>query len=214
MGQLLDPLLILALALNFLALGVSRIRAVINTVALQGILLGCLPLFMPQHELGLRSILLMFVTVGLKGFVIPRFLIRAMREANIRHEVNPVVNYMNSLLMGAAGTGLALVFSYTLPLAEADVGYLIVPASLATVWTGFLMLTTRRKAIMQVLGYLLLENGIFLFGLLLLDAMPFLVEMGVLLDLFTGVFVMGIIIHHISREFASISTKHLSELKE
>jgi hydrogenase-4 component E len=99
-------------------------------------------------------------------------------------------------------------------LAGKDSGYLIVPASLATVWTGFLMLTTRRKAIMQVLGYLLLENGIFLFGLLLLEAMPFLVEVGVLLDLFTGVFVMGIIIHHISREFASTSTEHLTELKE
>ena len=101
------------------------------------------------------------------------------------------------------------MFSYTLPLAEEHKHSLLVPASLATVWTGFLMLTTRRKAIMQVLGYLLLENGIFLFGLLLLEAMPFLVEVGVLLDLFTGVFVMGIIIHHISREFASISTEHL-----
>ncbi len=76
------------------------------------------------------------------------------------------------------------------------------------------MLTMRKMAIMQVLGYLLLENGIFLFGLLLLEAMPFLVEIGVLLDLFTGVFVMGIIIHHISREFSSLNTKHLSELKE
>ena len=55
---------------------------------------------------------------------------------------------------------------------------------------------------------------IVLFGLLLLEAMPFLVEIGVLLDLFTGVFVMGIIIHHISREFSSISTEHLTELKE
>ena len=88
------------------------------------------------------------------------------------------------------------------------------PASLATVWTGFLMLTTRKKAIMQVLGYLLLENGIFLFGLLLLEAMPFLVEIGVLLDLFTGVFVMGIIIHHINREFAATGTEHLADLKE
>jgi hydrogenase-4 component E len=214
MEQFLDPLLILALSLNFVALGVSRIRAVINTVALQGMLLGSLPLFIPHHEIAVRSILMIVVTVGLKGFVIPGFLVRAMREANIQHEVRPVVNYMTSLLLGAVGTGLALVFSNTLPLAEKDVGYLVVPASLATVWTGFLMLTTRRKAIMQVLGYLLLENGIFLFGLLLLEAMPFLVEVGVLLDLFTGVFVMGIIIHHISREFASISTEHLTELKE
>ena len=138
-----------------------------------------------------RGILLVVVTIILKGFVIPRFLVHAMREANIQHEVNPVVGYMSSLLLGAVGTGLAMVFSYTLPLAEEHQHLLLVPASLSTVWTGFLLLTTRRKAIMQVLGYLLLENGIFLFGLLLLEAMPFLVEAGVLLDLFTGVFVMG-----------------------
>jgi hydrogenase-4 component E len=214
MDQFLDPLLIVALALNFVALGVSRIRAVISTVALQGTLLGLLPLFLPHHELGLRSTLMSVVTILLKGLVIPAFLVRAMREANIQHEVNPIVSNMSSLLLGAVGTGLALVFARTLPLAENDTGHLVVPASLATVWTGFLLLTTRRKAITQVLGYLLLENGIFLFGLLLLDAVPFLVELGVLLDLFTGVFVMGIIIHHISREFASLSTEHLTELKE
>lgn len=125
-----------------------------------------------------------------------------------------MVSFISSLLLGALGTGLAMVFSYTLPLAEQHTNLLLVPASLSTVWTGFLLLTTRRKAITQVVGYLLLENGIFLFGLLLLEAVPFLVEIGVLLDLFTGVFVMGIIIHHISREFASISTERLTELKE
>ncbi len=226
MEQLLDPLLIVALALNFVALGVSRIRSVINAVALQGVLLGACPLLahpalrealragnVLQHEV-LRGVALMVVIVGLKGILIPAFLVRAMREANIQHEVWPVVSCMSSLLLGAVGTGLALVFSSTLPLAEKHAGQLLVPASFATVWAGFLLLTTRQKAIMQVLGYLLLENGIFLFGLLLLDVMPFLVEVGVLLDLFTGVFVMGIIIHHISRKFDSISTEHLTELKE
>ena len=71
MDQFLDPLLIVALALNFVALGVSRIRAVISTVALQGMLLGVLPLFVPHHEIGLRSVLLIVVTVALKGFIIP-----------------------------------------------------------------------------------------------------------------------------------------------
>jgi hydrogenase-4 component E len=53
-----------------------------------------------------------------------------------------------------------------------------------------------------------------MFGMLLLEAMPVLVEAGVLLDLFTAVFVMGIIIHHINRAFDSLSTEHLAELKE
>jgi hydrogenase-4 component E len=214
MSQIIDPLLIVALTLNFVVLGVSRIRGIIQAVALQGMLLGVLPLFMPHSEIGLRVIVLVVVTIGLKGFVIPAFLVHAMREANIQHEVKPIMNYMSSLLVGAVGTGLALVFSYTLPLAEEHQGLLLVPASLSTVWTGFLLLTARKKAITQVMGYLLVENGIFLFSLLLLEAMPFLVEIGILLDLFTGVFVMGIIIHHISREFASISTEHLTELKE
>ncbi len=214
MVPLLDPLLIVALTLNFVALGVSRIRGVINAVALQGVLLGILALFV-HPAIGTRVILLVAVTVGLKGLVIPRYLVHALREANIQDEVKPGVgSFMGSLLLGAVGTGLAMVFSDTLPLAEQHKHLLLVPASLATVWTGFLMLTTRKRAIMQVLGYLLLENGVFLFGLLLLEATPFLVEVGILLDLFTGVFVMGIIIHHISREFASTSTEHLTELKE
>ena len=65
-----------------------------------------------------------------------------------------------------------------------------------------------------MLGYLVLENGIFVFGLLLVEAMPFLVEIGVLLDLFVGIFVLSIIIHHINREFASLDTRRLSLLKE
>jgi len=213
MAQILDTLLILVLALNFVALGVSRLRGVINAVALQGVLLGIFPLLI-NRELNFRSALLAVGTVALKGFVIPRFLLHAMREANIQQEVKPFVGYMSSLLLGAAGTGLTLVFANTLPLAPRHADLLLVPAALATVWTGFLLLTGRRKAITQVMGYLLLENGIFLFGLLLLDAMPFLVEIGVLLDLFTGVFIMGIIVHQISREFASVSTEHLMELRE
>jgi hydrogenase-4 component E len=213
MTQLLDLLLIVALALNFCALGVSRIRAVINTVALQGILLGIVTLFV-HTDLEVRTLILVAGMIALKGFIIPNLLRRAMRDAEIQHEVRPYVGFTTSLLLGAVGTGLAIVFASNLPLVDEHAGKLLVPAALATVWTGFLLLTLRTKAIMQVLGYLLLENGIFLFGLLLLEAIPLLVEVGVLLDLFTGVFVMGIIIHHISLEFASLSTEKLTELKE
>jgi hydrogenase-4 component E len=211
MAQIFDVLIILAVALNFVALGESRIRGVINAVALQGVLLGTLALFIHQ---GSDVVMLFIATVVLKGRVIPIFLVQAVRAAKIQHEIKPVVGIVSSLLLGAVGTGLAMMFAGTLPLTDEHSNMLLVPAALSTVWTGFLMLTTRRTAIMQVLGFLILENGILLFGLLLLEAMPFLVEAGILLDLFTGVFVMGIIIQHIDREFDSISTEHLSELKE
>src|SRR5262249_30751695 len=146
--------------------------------------------------------------------IIPWLLLRALREVTLQREVEPYVGFIPSLLLGAVGTGLALVFAGTLPLLEGQRTSLLVPTALSTVLTGFLILTTRRKAISQVVGYLMLENGIFAFGLLLLEALPFLVEVGVLLDLFTGVFVMGIIIHHVNREFASVSTQHLAELRD
>jgi hydrogenase-4 component E len=91
---------------------------------------------------------------------------------------------------------------------------MFVPASIATLMTGFLILTTRRKAISQVIGYLVLENGIFIFGLLLAEAMPIMVEAGALLDLLVGTFVMGIVINQISREFSSLDTSLLTSLKE
>jgi hydrogenase-4 component E len=213
MLSVLDPLLVIVFLLNFFALGVSRLRAVIYAMADQGIVLGVMPLLI-QPEFHFHVAILAAAVIALKGIFIPRMLAYAMREVITRREVEPIIGFIPSLLLGAVGTGVAIAVSDTLPLRSDQLGSLIVPAALATIMTGFLILTSRRKAIMQVVGYLVLENGIFLFGLLLLEAMPFLVEVGVLLDLFVGVFVMGIIIHHINREFASVSTEYLSALKE
>lgn len=213
MTEWLDPILVVVLLLNFVTLGASHLRTVIRAVAMQGVLLGVM-MMCAHSSITLRLCGLAGASIILKGIVLPKMLSYAMREVSIRREIEPLIGYIASLLLGATGTGLAVVFGRTLPLAQEHRGMLLVPASLATAWTGFLVLATRLKAISQVLGYLILENGIFIFGLLLLEAMPFLVEVGVLLDLFVGIFVMGIIIHHISREFSSVNTRVLSALKE
>lgn len=213
MGELLDLVLVGVLLLNFALLGTSRLSAAIKFAGIQGVLLG-VALFVSHEQPGLRLILLAVASAALKGAVIPAILLRAMRNVAIRREIEPFVGFTTSLLLGALATGLSLVFARSLPLIAEHAGLLTVPASLATVLTGFLVLTTRRKAITQVVGYLVLENGIFVFGLTLVEAIPFLVEIGVLLDLFVAVFVMGIIMDHIQREFSSLSTEHLTSLRE
>ena len=90
--------------------------------------------------------------VIVKGLVIPRLLYKAMRDSAIHREVEPFIGFIPSLFLGAMGTALALLFSGRLPLAPEHEGSLLVPSSLATVITGFLVLTTRRKAITQVVG--------------------------------------------------------------
>ena len=213
MSEAVAPLLVIVLLLNFLLLGSSRLRAVINASAMQGVILGILVLVV-HGRIGARELILAGAAVALKGFVIPAMLLKAMRDVVKRRDIEPLLGYIPSLLVGAFGTGLSLLFAGTLPLAPEHVGSLLVPASLSTVLTGFLLLTTRRKAITQVVGYLVLENGVFVMGLCLLEALPFLIETGVLLDLFVGIFVMGIIINRINREYASIDTQRLTTLKE
>jgi hydrogenase-4 component E len=211
--SVVNLLLVGVLLLNLFMLGTSRIRALIQAAALQGVVLGLLPLLIGTHSRW-NAGLLAIATIGLKGSVIPRMLRRALREAQIKREVEPLIGFVPSLLLGALGTLLSIAFASGLPLEPEHRELLIVPASFSTVLTGFLLLTTRIKAITQAIGYLVLENGIFLFGMLLVEAMPFLVEIGVLLDLFVGVFVVSIIIHHINREFASLDTRRLASLKE
>ena len=213
MRSLVDPLLVLILILNFLVLGTSRLRAAINASAMQGALLALLTVAV-HGSLAPRPLVVGTLALAIKAIFIPAMLQRALREAAIRREIEPFVSYVTSLLLCAAATGAAVLFAGELPLAREHVGSLLVPASLATVLSGFLVLTTRLKAITQVVGYLILENGIFLMGLTLHDAMPFLVEIGVLLDLLVAIFVIGIVINHINRTFSSIDVTKLDTLKE
>ena len=206
-------LLVGVLLLNLFMLGTSRIRALIQAAALQGVVLGVMPLLVGDPR-SWNAGFIAIATVLLKGSVIPRMLRRALREAQIKREVEPLIGFVPTMLLGASGTLLSIAFASGLPLEPQHRELLIVPASFSTVVTGFLLLTTRIKAITQAIGYLVLENGIFIFGLLLVEAMPFLVEIGVLLDLFVGIFVVSIIIHNINREFASLDTRRLASLKE
>src|SRR5262245_38088614 len=117
MSEVIDPSLVGVLLLNFFLLGTSRMRAMINISAFQGILLGTLPVLV-HGKLSLEPGAISLGAILLKGFLIPTMLVRAMREAKIRREVEPIIGFLPSLLLGALATGLSLLFSQTLPLAE------------------------------------------------------------------------------------------------
>jgi hydrogenase-4 component E len=207
-------LLILVVLVDLYVLAASRLGALIRTVALQGIVLGIVPLVANPAELTMRSAALAILSLALKGFVFPILLFRATREEAVRREVAPYVGYSLSLLIGAVMIGFSFIAGSRLPLPFPAVSPLLVPVALATALIGMFVIVSRRKAATQILGYLVLENGIFVFGLTLSGKMPWLVEMGVLLDVFIGVFVMGIALHHIHREFDSIDVDRLTSLRD
>jgi len=152
-------------------------------------------------------------TILVKAIVLPAFLRWAIREASVRREVEPLVGYLPSLLLGVVALAASFAIANVLPIRGGH-SDLLIPAALVTVIIGLIVLITRAKALTQVVGYLMLENGIYLFGLTQLLRVPFLVEVGVLLDVFVGVFIMGIVVFHINREFDSISAANLTELRE
>jgi hydrogenase-4 component E len=213
MNTNLNLLIGLAMGLNLLALGSSRLPAVIRAMSVQGVILGTMPVLM-EHELDWRVVVIALATMAGKGLVIPSLLRRAMRTAQIDRELEPLIGYVPSLLLGAAGTIAALALAQVLPLLPEHRGSLLMPGALATVFTGFILLVGRNKAISQVCGYLILENGIYIFGLLLIESMPLMVEGGVLLDLTVGVFIIGIIVDRIQRTFDSLDTRKLTALRE
>jgi len=210
-----EMVFILVVVIDFSLLVSSRLKAVIRAAAAQGALLSVLPLLLSSERVEVGHVLALSLgALVVKGVVIPWLLTVAIREARIRREVEPIVGFIPSLILGAVGVALAFALSNGMPLPTPEKHDLLVPTALSTVWTGLLLVVSRRKAVSQVIGFLVLENGVFVFGLLLSDFMPTMVEAGVLLDLVAAVFVMGIVMFDINREFSSLDTEKLSAPKD
>lgn len=212
MGRWIDEMMVLLILTNLMLLGSSRLLGCIRYAALQGILTGFLPLLAYGNHT-IRSLLLGTLIVGLKGFVFPNLLTRALREVDVRREVEPFVGYTCSTLIGLLAFGASLWLGARLPLPHSVATGLVMPVAISTVFVGLFLIVSRRKALTQVVGYLVLENGIYVFGLALLKDTPLLVELGILMDVFVAVFVMGILIFNISREFDHIDADQLNTLK-
>ncbi|NLY82494.1 MAG: hydrogenase [Clostridiales bacterium] len=213
MINVFNSLLVMILALNLLALGSRSILSVIRIIAIQGILLGILPLIL--HEgLSIPQVVASLTAISMKGVVIPMVMIHAMKNIRIKREVEPIIGFVPSSILGAVITGSAFLLSNQITVSTGGYENMIIPAAITTILVGFIQLITRYKAISQVVGYLVLENGIYIFSLLLIEAIPLIVEMGMLLDLFVSIFIISIITNHINNAFSSLDTRRLTTLKE
>jgi hydrogenase-4 component E len=213
MQQWLELATVLLFLTDLVMLGLSELGACIRMVAIQGILLGLFTLIAREDVLTARLVILGVVSMGLKGFVFPFLLSRDIREAKVRREVEPFVGYAASIVAGLLMLASSMWIAARFPMLSAATSSFVIPVALSTVFTGLFLIISRRKALTQVIGYLVFENGIYMFGIAAAGEIPFLVEFGVLLDVFVAVFVMGIAINHINREFDHIDADQLSSLK-
>ena len=200
-----------ALLLSCLLLAVSsRMLHLIRMVAFQGILLGVLPLVIAGN-LDFSHWEAAAVNLAVKGVFLPWLLLWAMKKAQIQRELEPLIGYSVSAVLVLIFCGASFWIALRLPGLPAQ-GTLIVAAAFTVLLTGLFIVAGRKKALTQVIGFLIFENGITLFGLGLMRHHSFLVELGILLDVFVLVFIMGITVCQINREFSHIDADKLTSL--
>lgn len=211
MNSAIEIMMILLVLSDMALLGLSRLRTCISIVSFQGMLLGVLALTMQLSAITPRLILIAAASFIIKGFIFPFLLRRGIREAGAQYEIEPFVGYIMSVIAGLAMLGISFWLGAKLPLFDANT--LLIPAALTTLFTGLFLIIARKNALNQCLGYIIMENGIYTFGIVSVAEIPLLVELGILLDVFVAVFVMGIAIYHINREFDHLDSDRLNILK-
>jgi hydrogenase-4 component E len=212
---MIDQLVIaLLLLVNLRMFATSRVDSLIRGVALQAFLLVCLAVVSREGSVSLEGWAFLSVTGLVKCAVLPAMMMRALRSVGIRREVEPLVGYRVSLFIGLIVTGFSIWAAVQLPMPDRAADPLAVAAALVSMITGIFLIVARRKAISQAIGYLAMENGVYVLAPALAVHGPLIVETGVLLDVFVGVFIMGVIILHIRQEFKHIDIDRLSELRD
>ena len=159
-----------------------------------------------------------FLTFALKAVVLPILLERLVKRVGIGQEIAPLVNVPLSLLISGGLTTVGYIVAASFHHAEestspASLGRNTLAVAVSLFLIGFFMMISRRKAIMQVLALLSLENGLFLAAISLTYGMPLIVELGIFFDLLVAVMVLGILVYRIQETFDSMDVTKLSRLR-
>lgn len=192
----------------------SRILVYVKITAFQGVLLGVLSLLGHLQDIELRLAVIVAATTIVKGGLLPWFLARTVRDTGIKREVEPVVGFVFSCLLGVGLLGISMWVVGNLPLVEGSAMQRTVGVGLFTAFSGLFLCVARASIVSQAVGYLVLENGVFLAGMAFQGEAPLLVELGVLLDVAVAVFLMAVMIHSVKREFSSLDADRLRELRD
>ena len=192
----------------------SRIIAHIRILALQGILLFFICYFGAEKTSTLNFLFLVFETLIVKAFVIPRFLNKIVMTTHEYRDEDANIPHFYCLFISTVilFTGF-LISSFNFPAIKL-INPVYFGVSIAVIIISLLLITIKHKIITNILSFITMENGIFLLSLSVVKEMPIVVNLGVLLDLFIAVFILGLLVNRINKEFHDLEVAHLSELKD
>ncbi|MGB7541235.1 MAG: formate hydrogenlyase [Burkholderiales bacterium] len=213
-SQLVNLLAAFLLLLAFAMLSQRRILTLIRLFAWQGAALAASTAIVAWSTGQTHLYFSAALTVLLKVVLIPWVLHRLIDKLQVRWDVETLINIPTTMLIGI---GL-VIFSFALATPISQMASTLTRSTLgialASVLLSFLMMIVRSKAVPQVIGFLAMENGLFLAATSATYGMPLVVELGVALDVLVGTFIFGIFFFHIREQFDSLDIRHMEKLKE
>lgn len=208
-----DTILSLALLSILFTFGSSRLPVLIKVLAFQGVVVCIVPLFIGR-DMSTGSIAFTLLTMVIRSLVIPGCIYLAIKKVAINREVEPIVGYHASILAGLLLIVGATFAGHGFDMPTSDISVLLLPTAISLLGAGMFLLMARRNAIAMVLGYIMMENGIYLVGSTFSQRARHIVEFGILLDVLAGVMIMAVILQNIEKTFEDVDTARLRTLKE
>ncbi|MDD3013256.1 MAG: hypothetical protein PHC34_06085 [Candidatus Gastranaerophilales bacterium] len=192
----------------------SRIKAHIKMLSFQGLLLFFI-LFFGEDKTNLASFIFLSVeTLLIKTFVIPSFLNDVLKKNEILRDSEPHIPNFYSLVIASIILFSGFIISNLHGQSFESITTLYFGVSISTILISLFFITTKKKILTHVIGYIMLENGIFLLSLSVAKEMPMIVNLGVLLDVFIAVFILGFLVNKIHVVFDELNISRLTDLKD
>jgi len=189
--------------------------AIVRLLAWQGVALAAVPLVRGVHEDDAALIVVGMAVLVLRAIVLPWLLARAVgAEPRGQREATPLINTATSLLIAAALTVAAFAVSQPMANLEPSATTNAVPAAFGVILIALFVMTTRRHAVSQAAGFLMLDNGIAATAFLLTAGVPLIVELGASLDVLFAVIVIGVLTGRLRRTFGGADLDQLQELRD
>ncbi len=209
---MIDVLLITFIITLFYMAIANRMLTYLKVLGFQGVLLFVVVFLQLQEINPVNLALILLETIVFKSVAVPLFMAYLLKRNNITRESEPFLPNFVSLIITTFIVVVTILLANEVKDTKLDKIFFVV--ALSSLFTGLYFIATRRKIITHVIGYLIIENGVFVLSLAVGNEMPMLVNLGIMLDIFASVLILGIFLNKIGDVFKDVDVNQLSSLKD
>lgn len=227
----MENIFIILLGLSMLYItSTSRLKAHINMLSIQGWLLFFICIIGLTHENWFNiqmlenvkenlthiigTIFIIIETLGIKSFVIPMFLNKVLNKTHAHRDSDANIPHFYALVISSVILFAGFMVANIQTPAFKLISPLYFGVSISIIITSLWLITIKHTVLSNVISFITMENGIFLLSLAIAKEMPIIVNLGVLLDIFIAVFILGMLVREINTEFDDLEVSQLSDLKD